>query len=101
MFTLFDHHRHASGRLSRREWLQFGALAGLGSITGAKAADKNPAGVMPGFGKAKSVIVVFTSGGQSQIDLWDPKPNAPLDVRGDFQPISTSVTGIHFGEHLP
>jgi hypothetical protein len=103
MFTLFDHHRHASGRLSRREWLQFGALMGLGSLTGrsANAADKSSAEAVTGFGKAKSVIVVFTSGGQSQIDLWDPKPDAPLDVRGDFKPISTKVAGIQFGEHLP
>lgn len=56
---------------------------------------------LPGFGRAKSVIFVFASGGQSQIDLWDPKPNAPLDVRGEFRPIATNVTGIQIGEHLP
>lgn len=103
MLTLFDHHRFPSGRLSRRAWLQFGGCTGLGLLA-AGHSRANPAaqpGTLPGFGKAKSVIIVFTSGGQSQIDLWDPKPDAPLDVRGDFKPISTTVPGIQFGEHLP
>lgn len=55
----------------------------------------------PGFGKAKSVIVVFASGGQSQIDTWDPKPDAPAEVRGQFGSISTAVNGVHFCEHMP
>lgn len=54
-----------------------------------------------GFGRAKSVIVVFANGGQSQIDTWDPKPNAPLDVRGAFKPIATAIPGIHVCEHMP
>lgn len=54
-----------------------------------------------GFGRAKSVIVVFANGGQSQLDMWDPKPLAPLDVRGDFRPIATAIPGVQFGEHLP
>ncbi len=75
MLTLLDSHRSAAGRLTRREWLRFGSLAGLGFAGLAAGASSK----LPGFGRAKSVIVVFTSGGQSQIDLWDPKPNAPLD----------------------
>jgi hypothetical protein len=47
------------------------------------------------------VILVFANGGQSQIDMWDPKPSAPLDVRGAFQPISTAVPGVQFCEHMP
>ena len=100
MFTLLDNHRHANGRFTRRQWLQFGGLLGLGSITSAGAQVEPAAAKLPGFGRAKSVIVVFTSGGQSQIDLWDPKPHAPLDVRGDFKPISTAVPGLQFTEHL-
>ena len=60
-----------------------------------------PANTIPGFGRAKSVILVFANGGQSQIDMWDPKPNAPLDVRGAFQPIATGVPGVQFTEHMP
>lgn len=54
-----------------------------------------------GFGRAKSVLVVFAHGGQSQLDMWDPKPSAPLDVRGAFQPIATKIPGVQFCEHMP
>ncbi len=54
-----------------------------------------------GFGKARSCIVLFCWGGVSHIDTWDPKPNAPTEVRGAFKPIATSVPGVHFGEHMP
>jgi hypothetical protein len=55
----------------------------------------------PGFGKARSVLLIYASGGQSQIDLWDMKPNAPVEVRGEFKPIATSVPGLRICEHLP
>jgi hypothetical protein len=64
------------GRLSRRQWLQLGwpalglALAG----TGVRGAEKARYG---GFGRARSVVLVYANGGQSQIDTWDPKPDAP------------------------
>ncbi len=83
--------------MQRREWLRIAALSGLGLATATGAAERKAAG----FGLAKSVIVVFANGGQSHIDMWDPKPNAPLDVRGAFRPIATAVPGIQFCEHLP
>ena len=94
--------RHASGRVTRRDWLQISALAGLSASVGSRAtASDEPADRIPGLGRAKSVILVFANGGQSQIDMWDPKPDAPLDVRGAFQPIATAVPGIQFCEHMP
>jgi len=51
--------------------------------------------------RAKSVLVVFCSGGQSQYETWDPKPNAPAEVRGAFSSIPTTVSGIRVCEHLP
>jgi hypothetical protein len=92
--------RLPSGRILRREWLRLasaGCLAMAGS--GVRASERSAR--MPGFGKAKSVILVFANGGQSQIDMWDPKPNAPLDVRGAFRPLATKVPGVHFCEHMP
>lgn len=94
-------------RFTRRNWLQrswpgvsIGFLpAILGDIQAA-----TPSGspsTVPGFGRAKSVIIVFASGGQSQIDTWDPKPDAPSEVRGVFQPIATSVPGVQVCEHMP
>ena len=85
--------------------LSLPASAGLASVPAAAADSSsvsNPtAGRLPGFGRAKAVIVVFTSGGQSQLDTWDPKPTAPREVRGEFDPIQTSVPGVHFCEHMP
>ena len=49
----------------------------------------------------KSVILFWLSGGPSQIDMWDPKPDAPVEIRSPFETISTSVPGIQFTEHLP
>jgi hypothetical protein len=84
---------------SRREWLRLSALGGLGLASGSLEASARPSA--PGFGKAKSVLIVFASGGQSQIDTWDPKPDAPEEVRGIFRPIATRVTGVRICEHLP
>jgi hypothetical protein len=52
-------------------------------------------------GKAKSVILIFNCGAPSHIDLWDPKPDAPDAIRGEFQSIATNVAGIHVSELLP
>jgi Protein of unknown function (DUF1501) len=54
-----------------------------------------------GRGTAKSTILFFLSGGASHIDLWDMKPEAPLEYRGPFQPIATSAPGVRLCEHLP
>src|SRR5690606_24413585 len=49
----------------------------------------------------KAVIVFWLSGGPSHIDMWDPKPDAPREIRSPFAPISTRVPGVQFTEHLP
>ncbi|TWU08097.1 DUF1501 domain-containing protein [Stieleria varia] len=54
-----------------------------------------------GFCKAKSVLIVLLSGGPSQLDTLDPKPDAPAEVRGEFTPISTTIPGDQVCEHLP
>lgn len=90
--------------IRRREWLRRCgvSLAGWGTLnarpSGVRASDDPPA---PGFGRAKAVLVVFASGGQSQLDTWDPKPLAPREIRGEFSAISTKIPGIQFCEHLP
>jgi hypothetical protein len=93
---------------TRRELLRVGAI-GLGGLTlpglfrlEARAAD-GTGGVSRGskFGRAKSVIVFCTNGGTAQMDSFDPKPDAPAEVRGIFRPITTSVPGVALNEHLP
>ncbi|MBI3866294.1 MAG: DUF1501 domain-containing protein [Planctomycetia bacterium] len=54
-----------------------------------------------GAARAKSCIFIFLNGGASHIDLWDMKPEAPVEYRGDFRPIDTAVPGIQITEHLP
>ena len=55
----------------------------------------------PGWGKAKSVILVYLQGGPSHLDLWDPKENVPTNVKSEFKPISTKIPGVQFTELLP
>jgi hypothetical protein len=52
-------------------------------------------------GKARSVILLFLSGGPSQLDMWDLKPEAPEEIRGTFRPIATNLPGMQISEHLP
>jgi len=91
-------------RLNRREWLRAGALGSIGlslpAILQAEARMQNrPAGSL--FGRAKSCIILFLSGGPAQHDTFDPKPDAPVEIRGPLGSIPTSVTGLRFGELLP
>ncbi|HUQ69112.1 MAG TPA: DUF1501 domain-containing protein [Planctomycetaceae bacterium] len=91
----------AHGMLTRRGCLQLAAGVWCGgwarrSTTAATSSDQPL-----GFGRAKSVLYVVANGGQSQIDIWDPKPDAPREIRGDFASIATSVPGTRFGEHIP
>lgn len=100
MLRFLVEHRSSLGRITRAEFLRlggFGALAAAARMPGARA--ELSAG--HGIPRAKSVIVVFASGGQSQFETWDPKPDAPLEVRGEFRPIATSVPGTIICEHLP
>jgi hypothetical protein len=86
--------RHALHHyLHRRRFLQVGGAACLGfALPRLAAAD--PAA------RIRSCILIYYYGGPSQLDTWDPKPNAPAEVRGEFRPIATSVPGVHIGEHL-
>ncbi|MBN9522522.1 DUF1501 domain-containing protein [bacterium] len=78
---------------SRRWFLRAGA-AGLGALA-APAARATPAK------RPTSVILFWLSGGLSHLDSWDPKPDAPAEVRGPFASIPTCVPGVRICEHLP
>src|SRR5512140_2545972 len=54
-----------------------------------------------GFASAQSVLMIFLQGGPSHIDIWDPKPDAPSNVRGEFKSIRTKVPGIWLSETMP
>jgi hypothetical protein len=106
MFSLTGSASRLCDGLSRREVLRVGGLSMLGlSLQGLlRASDKAPLGVLPTdkvFGRAKSIIYLWLAGGPPQHETFDPKPNAPLEIRGPFKPISTNVPGIQFCELLP
>src|SRR5688500_1833706 len=85
---------------TRRELLQVGGLGTLGlTLPGMLRAEA--AGLVGGKKRAKSVIMIYNRGAPSHIALWDMKPNAPAEVRGEFKPIDTNVPGIRISELLP
>lgn len=88
---------------SRREMIRAGsiALTGLGLPGLWSSRSEAVQGGPAGFGRAKSCIVIFLWGGPSQLDTWDPKPDAPAEVRGPFRAIETSVPGVRISEHFP
>jgi len=97
--------RHVpDGGVGRRQFLQHAGLAGCVGLSSARfLSAEQPSGaaeIVGGIKRAKSVIVVFTSGGQSQLDMWDPKPQAPREIRGAFRHMSTAVPGTIVCEHL-
>lgn len=85
--------------LDRRGFLTIGAAGVVGSLVPGRTA--NASSELPGTGRAKSVLIVILSGGPSQLDMWDPKPESPAEVRGEFSAISTTIPGVHVAEHLP
>ncbi len=93
--------RVCSRAVDRRTFLVASGVgfAGLQFGSPTLAAPTKPTEAGPG--KAKSTILFFLCGGASQLDTWDMKPDAPLEYRGPFQPITTSAPGIRLSEHLP
>src|SRR5262245_26745472 len=96
--------RYCDG-MSRRSWLRIGGLA-LGGL----ALPEILRATSPSHGNGdpprrrepiKGVIMVLLPGGPTHLDSFDPKPEAPLEIRGEFRPIATNVPGIEICEHLP
>lgn len=93
--------RLCDGR-SRREILRVGGLGLFGAGLGLpNLAATSTASGEASFGRAKSCIVLFLMGGPPQHSTWDPKPDAPAEVRGEFGPIATNVPGIAISSLLP
>src|ERR1051325_1040285 len=93
---------------SRREFLRIGGAGMLGiSLADILRLQANAAAIPDavkskhGWGNAKSVIMIFLQGGPSHIDIWDPKPDAPSNIRGEFKPIKSIVPGIWLSEVMP
>jgi uncharacterized protein (DUF1501 family) len=92
--------------ITRRDFVRVGALGTMGlALPDLLAAEAQAAELAKAAGRSsgrqKNVILFFLMGGQSQLDVWDMKPNAPEMIRGEFKPINTNVDGIQITEHLP
>src|SRR5258708_27079563 len=90
--------------LNRREMLRAGGLSllGLGAADLLRAeAANSQAGSAGGFGKAKACILLYLYGAPSQLETYDPKPDAPAEIRGQFAAIDSAVPGLCVCEHLP
>src|SRR5258708_1049240 len=86
--------------VSRRDVLRLGGLLAAGypfSQAGLVSANDR----QRSQGGARSCILVYLLGGPPHLDMWDLKPQAPPEIPGPFQPISTSLPGVHICEHLP
>lgn len=89
--------RYCDG-MSRRHWLQVGSLAlGGMALPDVLRAEAAPAGGKP----IKGIIMVLLPGGPSHLDMYDLKPQAPAEIRGEFLPIATRVPGIEICERMP
>ncbi len=97
---MFEFRGDASDGLTRRALLRIGGLASMGLNLPSLLAAK-PDTSSGTFGKAKRCLLLFMWGGPSHIDLFDMKPNAPSELRGPFNPVSTKVPGIRISELMP
>jgi hypothetical protein len=97
MFRIAGPARRFCDGLSRRSFLEIGSLA----VGGLSLAHLNQLSAAGQASRHKSVIMVYLSGGLAHQDTFDLKPDAPAEVRGEFEPISTSVPGLEYGNLLP
>ena len=98
-FSNGDGSRYCDGA-SRRSFLKAGALA-LGGLALPDFLRLKAHGAVSSGGKARSVIMICLGGGPSHVDLYDMKPNAPAEIRGEFRPMATKVAGLQVCELLP
>ncbi len=102
MLSLLGRGSRLCDGVTRREALRIGGL-GFTSLMWSDwlRSRASAAGRARPAGKARACILVFNYGGPSHLDIWDLKPDAPAEVRGEFKPVATGVPGVSITEHLP
>lgn len=105
MLALNDRPCRLCDGIGRREWLRLGGLGAFGlslpALWQARQSVAAPVAIEGNPHKAKSCIVLFLLGGPPQHETWDPKPDAPVEIRGEFKPIHTRTPGLSVGELMP
>ena len=101
MISLMPLGKSGLRRINRRDVLRLGSLAAMGFGLPMRDAVTATEITVRQTVTARNCIYIFLCGGPSQLDMWDPKPNAPDQIRGLIRPIATNVPGIQIGELLP
>jgi len=102
MLTIWGAKKRFCDGIARRDFLRIGAFgAGLGGLTLADALRLRAAEPVARQPRPKSVIMIFLEGGPPHIDMYDLKPDAPEEYRGEFRPIATNVPGVRICELFP
>src|SRR5437868_13269885 len=95
MFTLWGNRQRFCDGLSRRNFLKIGAFGAGLSLAGMLRAQGTTSSVR------KSAVMIYLPGGPSHLDMYDLKPEAPAEFKGEFKPIATNVSGVQICEHFP
>jgi hypothetical protein len=99
MFTLWGARQRFCDGISRRNFLQIGAFGGLSLAGMLRSRESFAQSGTPSSNK--SAIMIYLPGGPSHMDMYDLKPEAPAEFRGEFKPIDTNVEGVRICEHFP
>jgi hypothetical protein len=97
MLTIFGRRQRFCDGISRRNFLKIGAFGAGLSLAGMLRAQSTA----PATTARKSAIMIYLPGGPSHMDMYDLKPEAPAEFRGEFKPIATNVNGVQICEHMP
>src|SRR5262245_66472560 len=100
MFTLWGSRQRFCDGISRRSFLRIGAF-GAGLTLTEMLRAKSLAATAGKGSSNKAAIMIYLPGGPSHMDMYDLKPAAPAEFRGEFKPIKTNVAGIDICEHMP
>ncbi|MBW3543693.1 MAG: DUF1501 domain-containing protein, partial [Planctomycetes bacterium] len=103
MLRLLGSTRRLCDGMTRRDVLRVGGVGGLSLAARAAGAGVRPQHADGGgtFGRAKRIILLYLYGAAAQHETFDPKPDAPAEIRGKFEPIATAAPGVFICEHLP
>src|SRR4051812_28116067 len=104
MFTIFGARQRFCDGVSRRSFLKIGAFGAgltLADLLRARATASTTANPPTAPRSPKAAIMIYLPGGPSHMDMYDLKPEAPVEYRGEFRPIATNVPGVQICEHMP
>jgi hypothetical protein len=103
MFTLWGSQQRFCDGITRRNFLQIGAFGAGLTLADMLRLRAGAATSIPAAAKSsrKAAIMIYLPGGPSHMDMYDLKPDAPMEYRGEFRPIQTNVPGVQISEHFP